>query len=125
MPFVDLPIYLVTRELDQGIRLAQAVQFPEVVALHDRTEKLHAAVTKLARELVAGASPIDVHRRVCAAEPVPTEVTVEVAPPAKSGAWVEPVRLRFDVLRWRRGEQASIAMVPALGIQVVAGRDDE
>jgi ATP-dependent Clp protease ATP-binding subunit ClpA len=125
MAFFDLPIHLVTQELDQDIRLAQGIGFPEVVALHDRPEKLHAAITKLARDLVAGAAPIEVHRRVVGGEPAIGQVMLDLAPPGKSPAWLEPLPLRFQIIRWRHADQASIAFVPALGIHVVAGRDDQ
>jgi ATP-dependent Clp protease ATP-binding subunit ClpA len=126
MPLVDLPIFLVTQELDENVRLARALLFPEVVALHERADKLQAAVAKLAREVIARSPPIEVHRRVCPAEPVLGEVVIDVAPAARSAGWLTPLPLRFHVLRWRSADQTgSVAFVPALDLFVVSGREDE
>jgi len=52
--------------------------------------------------------------------PVCGEVTLEVAPAGRHPAWIDPVPLRFHVVRWRAGNGLCQAYVPALGIAVLA-----
>ena len=69
-------------------------------------------------------------------EPVVGEITVTLEPPRQGGmdddttappaeAWTQPVDMRFHIVRWRHGEQASIAFVPALNIEVIGADDQE
>jgi ATP-dependent Clp protease ATP-binding subunit ClpA len=125
MPLHDLPITLVHRELDGGgLHLAEALNFPELLALHAQPERLRAVVRGLAKQILEDAPALDVHRRVPAGPVAVARVLVSLAPPQASAAWSEPVTLRLDVLRWRHGEEAWVAYVPAVGIQVVAARED-
>ena len=52
--------------------------------------------------------------------PVIEEVILHLDPPLKSLAWREPVRLTFSAICWSHGEDAAIAYIPALGIEVPA-----
>jgi hypothetical protein len=53
--------------------------------------------------------------------------TVEIAlpPPTKSEFWSEPVELKFAMVRWRHGTDAYLAMVPELGIEIMAAREPD
>src|SRR5687767_12592174 len=128
MPLHDLPLTLILRRLDGGgLHLAEALHFPELLALHAKPERLRAVVRGLAKQILQDAPALDVHRRVGtggAGAVAVSQVLVPLAPPRASAAWSEPVTLRLDVLRWRHGEEAWVAYVPALGIQVVAARED-
>ena len=54
-----------------------------------------------------------------------SRVLLALEPPTGSVLWREPLPLTFPVLRWRHGADAELAYVPALGITVVAGRQEE
>ena len=127
MPLHDLPLILVTRALvdgGDGPHVAEALGFPEFLGIEADADRLHGALRSLAREILSKSAPLDVHRRVIAATPTSGSLTVSIKPPKPSPAWREPIDLTLDVLRWRHGDDAAIAYVPALGIEVVAARDD-
>ncbi|HYE18139.1 MAG TPA: AAA family ATPase, partial [Tepidisphaeraceae bacterium] len=98
----------------------------EVEAVHAKPDRLADVLARFAKETLRQLPPLEVHRRLLGREPEAREVIVEVEP-ARSAApgWREPVRLRFHVLRWRHGEEAWVAYVPALDIEVVSPREDE
>src|SRR4051812_37990225 len=125
MPFQDLPLTLLIRQLDGGgLQVGEALHFPELLTLHAKPERLRGVLRNLAKKILEEAPPLELHRRVSAGPVAVSRVLVPLAPAKPSVAWGEPIMLRFDVLRWRHGEEASIAYVPAVGIQVVAARDD-
>ncbi|HEY7119191.1 MAG TPA: AAA family ATPase [Tepidisphaeraceae bacterium] len=121
----DLPAILVTRQLDAGIYVGEVLLFPEVVALHGDPQRLHDKLKALARQVFTAGSPAEVYRRLAGATPEVSRVLVPLEPPKKSPAWSHPIMLQFDVLRWRHGEEASVAYVPALGIELAAARDEQ
>jgi ATP-dependent Clp protease ATP-binding subunit ClpA len=116
------------RQLDggEGLYLGEVLGFAELLALHAKPERLRGVLKGLAKQILAESPALEVHRRLGAAggQPGVSKVVVPLAPAKASAAWSEPITLRFDVLRWRHGEEASIAYVPALGIEVVAARDE-
>jgi ATP-dependent Clp protease ATP-binding subunit ClpC len=125
MPEHEIPLILVTQRLDGDFSVGEALHFPEVLALHTRPERIRAAVRALAREILAEGPPLEVHRRVAGEMPVASVVAIEIEPPRKSAAWIEPISLRFHVLRWRHGEEGIVARVPALAIEVMAAREGQ
>jgi ATP-dependent Clp protease ATP-binding subunit ClpC len=125
MPDHELPLIRLTRHLDGGVHVGEALFFPEVAVLHGNAEHLGVKLRALAKKILAGDGPADVYRRLAGATPEVSSLLVALGPPRPSPAWTEPVTLRFDTLRWRHGEEASIAYVPALGIEVVAARDEQ
>src|SRR5690242_8529570 len=101
MPLHDLPLIFVTRRLAGDVLAGEALFFPEVLALDDRTHPLRAALRTLAKQLLAEAAPLEIHHRLAGATPEVSSLTVTLDPPAPSAAWAQPVTLRLDVLRWR------------------------
>src|SRR5439155_24879466 len=53
------------------------------------------------------------------------EVTVSLPPPPKFPAWREELSLTFPALRWKHGNEAHLAYVPALGLEVAAAKAEE
>lgn len=125
MPFQDLPTIFVTRQLEQGLEVGEALFYPEVLGLNNKTDRLITDLRNLVRQIARTDAPLELHRRLPPEKPQMGEVTIEVAPPRASVAWTNPVSLRFHVLRWRHGDQAWIAYVPALAIEIVSGREDQ
>jgi ATP-dependent Clp protease ATP-binding subunit ClpA len=120
MPEHAFHLTAVLQELE-GAWLAEALFYPEVSCLDDDPSRLVGALTANARRLLERDQPGDRWRR---RGPYPVElgvVEVTVEPPPHSAAWREPVVLRLPVLRWQHGDDAALAFVPALGIEVVAG----
>src|SRR3954471_22451220 len=124
MPLHDFPLILVTRNL-ADFHVGGALFFDEVQALHAKPERLAAIVRSLAKEILSKTAPLDLHQRVAGATPELTHLLLPLDPPKRSLAWSQPITLRLDVLRWRHGEEAWIAHLPALGIEVVAAREEQ
>jgi ATP-dependent Clp protease ATP-binding subunit ClpC len=124
MPLHDFPLILVTRNLGD-FHVGGALFFEEVLAIHAKPERLAAIVRGLAKQILSKTAPLEVHRRVAGATPELTHLILPLDPPKKSLAWTQPITLRLDVLRWRHGEEAWIAHLPALGIEVVAAREEQ
>jgi len=123
MPFQDFPLILLTRRLGD-VSLAEALLFPEILALHAKPQRLATAVRALATKLLSTSSPLDVHRRALEQTPILSRLPLTLEPPRQSVAWSQPVTLALDVVRWRHGNQPAIAYLPALGIEVLSDRDD-
>lgn len=124
MPLHDFPLILVTRNLGD-FHVGGALFFDEVQALHAKPERLASIVRSLAKAILSKTAPLDLHQRVAGPTPVLSQLLLRLDPPKKSLAWTQPITLRLDVLRWRHGEEAWIARLPALGIEVVAAREEQ
>src|SRR5258706_2689440 len=124
MPLHDLPLILVTRHLGD-VHVGGALLLDEVLALHAKPERVAAFVRELAKEILSKTAPLEIHRRMPGPTPQLSRLPRTVQPPKKSLAWTEPITLHLDVLRWRHGDEASIAYLPPLDIQVVAARDEQ
>jgi ATP-dependent Clp protease ATP-binding subunit ClpA len=124
MPLHDFPLILVTRNLGD-FHVGGALFFDEVLAVHTRRQPVAATVRDLAKQILSRTAPLDLHRRVAGATPELTHLSLSLDAPQKSLAWTQPITLRLDVLRWRHGGEAWIAHLPALGIEVVAARDEQ
>jgi hypothetical protein len=99
--------------------------FPEFSCFGEDLAKLLDATQRNAKRIIEDISPLGLHRRQLPSTPELEQVTIPIKPRVRSRAWQEPVELRFDVVRWSHGNQAYIAFVPALGIEVVVKREEE
>ena len=127
MAQLDLQLAAVVRALDDGddALLADVLLFPELLCLDSKLHRLRGTLKDAVAKVLEGVPAFQLYRRVLAEQPRPGEVTLTLDPPRRLVAWAEPVELRFHTLRWRHGEEAHVAYVPALGIEVVAAREDE
>src|SRR5262249_12227288 len=98
----------------------EALLFPEVSTLGDDREFLHYTAEHNAQHLLQALDAVALHRRHApdAVEVIAVPLTLE--PPTRAAAWRTPVTLSFPAVRWAHGEDAQLAFVPALGIEVVA-----
>ncbi|MBI3267988.1 MAG: ATP-dependent Clp protease ATP-binding subunit [Planctomycetes bacterium] len=122
MPIFDFPLRTVIQQLENGLYLAHALQLPEASCLENDLPRLRDSLREQARQLVEATPALDVHRRLAAAEPSVEELRLALEPPRRDPAWPRPLELRFHVVRWAHGEDATLALVPALDLQVVARR---
>jgi len=118
MPDQPLKLTIVTQHLDCGARLAEALRFAEIRCCGEGTED--SSLRKLVRELTEAAGAMDWPRRVIGGEPQLQRIMINIDPPRNSAAWIEQARVEFHVVAWRHGEEAHLAYVPALGIEIVA-----
>src|SRR6266536_2667457 len=117
MPLHDLPLILVTCHLGD-LHVGGALFFDQLLALHANPDRLATFVRELAKEILSKTAPLEIHRRLPGPTPDLSRLPLTIQPPKKSVAWTEPITLHLDVLRWRHGDEASIAYLPALDIQV-------
>ena len=125
MPQQELPLILVVQQLEGGLALGEAILFPEMLVMHENQERLRGMVRGLAKKLLSESAPIEVHRRMMGETPLVSRVEVKLKPPRKTVRWSEEISLGLDVMKWRHGEEGWLAFVPALGISVVAGREEQ
>jgi hypothetical protein len=126
MAHLELQLACVVQTLDDGSSLlADVLLFPEFRCLDSKLPRLRSTLKEAVGKVLADEPAAEIYQRVLPEPPRIEEVTVALDPPSRSSAWAEPVDLRFHTLRWRHGEDAHIAYVPALGIEVLAVREAE
>ena len=121
MPEHAFHLTAVLQVLETDVFLAEALFYPEVSCLGDDPQRLIKALAANARLLLAACPAGELYRRRGPRDVEAAVIDVVIDPPAHSVAWREPVVLGFPVVRWAHGEDAWLAFVPALGVEVVAG----
>ena len=120
MPVHEIDLAIILRNLDDDALIAEALLFPEVSRFGDDPEKLKRAVIKNAVRLIEAEALPRVWTRLKPASFESFEINVGLDPPEKRLTWRAPVDLRLDVLRWDQGDAAHVALIPALGIEVLS-----
>src|SRR6185369_8775469 len=120
MPVHEIDLAILLRNLDDDAFLAEALLFPEVSRFGDDPEKLRRAVIKNAVRIIEVETLSRVWTRLKPADLESFFFIHVPAPPEKRLTWRQPIDLRLDVLRWNQGEAAHIALIPALGIEVLS-----
>ncbi|HYV38496.1 MAG TPA: AAA family ATPase [Gemmataceae bacterium] len=134
---IDLPLTTVLQSFDHGILLGEALLFPEIRCLSNRSTALHRTLKNLVIRTTMAIPPFEVHRRRLAGNIEISSVAVTLSPPVRSLTWQEPVILHFPVVRWSHPApqvlqagsaalvpEAVLAYVPALCMEVLAARPD-
>ena len=119
MPEYELDLHLLLSELDSGDTLGEALFFPEVSRLSDRPSTAEDGLVASARDILEHSPASEMFRRHPAGKPELGEVRVEIEAPSGPVVWTEALCMRFDVLHWQHGEEACLAYLPALGIEVI------
>ena len=125
MPQLDLRIVGLSQTLEDDIVLLEPLFFPHLSFFGTDSEKGRKALFLHVREILKKGSPINVHRTSLLSIPKPGLITFDLEAPARSRAWTGPLELRFHTVSWQHGEDAHIACVPALGIEIVARKAAE
>lgn len=120
MPVHAFDLAILIRNLDDDAFLAEALLFPEVSRFGDDPEKLKRAVIKNAARIVESEALPRVWTRLKPTSLESFELTLTLDPPAKRLSWREAIELKLDVVRWSQGESAHVALIPALGIEVLS-----
>ena len=121
MPAHEIDLAVLVQHLDDDDAfLAEALLFPEVSRFGDDIETLKRAVTKNAVRIVETESLPHVWTRLKPANLESLEINLTLHPPAKRLTWREPIDFKLHVVRWSQGEAAHIALIPALGIEVLS-----
>jgi ATP-dependent Clp protease ATP-binding subunit ClpC len=125
MPLREWNITILHRTLDDSVLVAEPLLFPELCCCDSKAARLGRTIRECARHVLERTTAQELHQRLMPGEPEAEEIEVSLEPPKRQADWVEPVKLRFVVVRWPHGSEAYLAFVPALGIAVVAGRQSE
>ena len=120
MPTLDLRYFSVVQALEDGLRLAEPLFFPDISTLGDNQQRLVREVGIHVRQALKALPAGDIHRRRAAGLPQTAQIEVNLPPRPGTLGWREPVSLTFHYVHWEHGEEAHIAYVPALGIESVA-----
>ena len=120
MPVHQIDLAILLQNLDDDMLLAEALLFPEVSRFGDDPETLKRAIVKNATRIIGTEALPRVWTRLKASDLETLELNLTLNPPAKRLMWREPIDMRFDVVRWSQGEASHVALVPALGIDVLS-----
>src|SRR5262245_37330293 len=120
MPVHEIDLAILLSNLDDDVFLAEALLFPEVSRFGDDPEKLRRAIIKNAKRIIEAEALSRVWTRLKPADFETFEINLVLDPPEKRLTWREPIDLRLDVVRWIQGEAGHVALIPALGIEVLS-----
>jgi ATP-dependent Clp protease ATP-binding subunit ClpA len=118
MPVQEFDLAILIRNLDDAF-LAEALLFPEVSRFGDDPERLQRAVIRNAVRIIESEALPRVWTRLKPTSLESFEVAVTLDPPAKRLSWRDAIELKLDAIRWTQGDSAHIALIPALGIEVL------
>ncbi|HVK09713.1 MAG TPA: AAA family ATPase [Gemmataceae bacterium] len=122
---IAFPVGLLHQRLDSGHVLTECLFHPDLSRLAADRERGVAAVAKNLEDSLPRLNPAELYRRRLGTAGAGAWVALTLDPPRPSLAWREPVRLRFPVVTWQHGEEAALARVPGLGIEVIAPTADD
>lgn len=128
MPEQQFHISTLTRSLGNGLELVEAPGVPGVSSVGNQAGRAGVGLrTKLAQLFEAGdAEHVRQLHRLCAGrEAWMLEVSLTVEPPKRQADWTEPVHLRFDAVAWKEAADLYVAMLPALGLRVLAAKPEQ
>ncbi len=125
MPALPFRVETVDLTLDDGGRLLLPLFYPEVSAIGRNLERLTDEIHRGVAWIVANDGPVTLYRRRPTEAPQVRQVRIELDSPHTDVCWTQPVELVFHVITWAHGEDAVIAYVPALDIEVVAEDEEQ
>lgn len=124
MPEYTFRLTAVFQTFENDTHIAEALFFPEVSRFGATLKKLEAALKSNASRISEDADAQTLYRHHYTGESELGEATVIINPPPRSLTWRKPVELSFSIVRFMQGDEAVIAYVPVLGIEII-GKDIE
>ena len=125
MPEREISISVVLRSFDEGVLSAEPLLFHEIHCCGRKSARVRATVRELAKKIADRTPMFALHRRELPSHPVVEQVEVTLEPPKRRLEWTEPLKLQFDIVRWRHGNDAHLVFVPALNIEIVVAKEPE
>ncbi|MEQ8787301.1 MAG: AAA family ATPase [Pirellulaceae bacterium] len=120
MPQIEIPFTTLFEQRENGQLLARPLLLDDVSCLGDSADKLMSKVAARVREVLENTPNVAVHRHLFAGELGQEVVAVEIEPTKRTTAWRRKLEIPLHVVHWRHGREAHVALVPALGIEVIA-----
>jgi ATP-dependent Clp protease ATP-binding subunit ClpC len=117
---VPFPLGFLHQRLDSGHVLSECLFHPDLTRLGANRDRAVQALRKNLDELLPKQPPGELFRRRLGTTATARWVVLTLDPPRKLEAWRESIKLRFPAAVWQHGDEAAIARVPGLGIEVIA-----
>lgn len=124
-PTTRFPLAFLHHRLDGGAILSECLFFPEISRLGPTREVNNKHLSENMAELLKTLPNAGLYQRRLATTGQPRWVTVRLDPPRRNIFWKNPVKLRFAAIVWSHGEEATLARVPMLGIEVIVPSGEE
>lgn len=121
MPVRQIQLQAIYSTLENASHLAEILFYPEVSAYGNRAGFLGTRLRRGAKVVWEKLPRLEAYRRSATGPLSVREVGIDVEPPRGNG-WTSPIHLQFHAVCWTHGASASIAYVPALGIEAIAAR---
>jgi ATP-dependent Clp protease ATP-binding subunit ClpA len=118
----NFPFWAVFQVLENRLLLARVLGFPEIARVGRNPQVLREKLQRDVRRIMEREALPRLYRRQLAGKPSIAKVGVPLAPADRSAFWREPLPLVFPTLCWTHGEDAALAWVPALDLEVAAGK---
>jgi ATP-dependent Clp protease ATP-binding subunit ClpC len=118
----ELPFRLgfLHQRLDSGHVLSECLFHSELTRLAANRERAIDALRRNLEKSLPESPPGELYRHRLGTAATAHWIVLTLDPPQKLEAWKEPVKLRFPVVVWDHGEEAALARVAALNIEVIA-----
>ncbi len=111
--------------LSGGRMWVEALLLPENGIVVNGSRQGKHLLAEAVRRQLKSFSPEEIYRRHIASSPRVDSIEIKVGLAKPTLAWREPFPLRLEYLRWRHGDEASIAYCPALETTILARNDAE
>jgi ATP-dependent Clp protease ATP-binding subunit ClpC len=124
MPQHVFNLVAVLQHLPEGLSLGEALFFHEISCLNSNRYGLKHNLELGAQALLKTTRPVELHRRRWKGQADVRFFRLQLDPPPRTPAWVQPIEFVLPHVCWTHGE-ARIAFFPALGVEVLADSPEE
>lgn len=131
MPDHQLHLDIAWLALEKTAILALTPLFPELSALGRQRSRMRDRLARNAAKVLDDAPAQEIYRRQLGEPAIADQITLTLQPPGRKdgshllSAWQKEVKICFHYLTWKHGNEATIAYVPALDIEVVCGKGQD
>ena len=108
---IEFPLGFLHQRLDSGLVLSECLFHSDLSRLGGNRERAIDALRRNFEELLPKLEPGEHYRRRLATSATGRCVSFTLDPPRKLESWRDPVRLRFPVVVWQHGEEATLAIL--------------
>ncbi|MEW6284362.1 MAG: hypothetical protein AB1758_37450, partial [Candidatus Eremiobacterota bacterium] len=116
---MDFPLLILTSELENGVLVTRALNFPELDRLGYGGRRATGPLVESLEHRLKDLPDPELFRRLPPERVDPLEVELSLAPKKPDVHWNSPVQLRFRAVVWERSGLV-VASLPDLGIEVAA-----
>ncbi|MFM9963219.1 MAG: AAA family ATPase [Planctomycetaceae bacterium] len=125
MPQLSVKVPVVTQRLGGELVSGEVLGFPEVSCCDHNLDEVRSQLVENVLHWLSDLETSELHRRWISSDVTPFEVRVLLEPTRRPSLWREPLELVFPAVRWRQAEDAHVAFVPTLGIEVLVNREED